>query len=194
MSIGPRISEADRQAARERARQEQREQADEQAARSIAQGVAAQSAEGVSDGYWDMLGDPDIDHPLWDDQLEPFVKAEMSRAHALGNITRTDWRDEQLRIENEFWQIQNEMRGPNTSLSDSDMRMLYGEERPDLTDARARRLRSARDVKTKLSSLSIDGTGLKSGTEIHTVARTERSDGEGESDSPFAKIGGYLKR
>lgn len=193
MSLGPRISEADREKAMQKRRAQQREHADEQTARSMAQGAVAQQAEGVSDGYWDMLGDPDIDHPEWGDNLEPFVQGEMSRAHALGNVTRKDWHNEQLRIENEFWQLQNEMRGPDTTISDSDMRMLHGEERADLDDSRARRLRSAREVKRKLSSLSVDSRGLRSGTEIHAVAKTETVDGEGDDGSLFRNIGGYLK-
>jgi len=192
--LGPSISRREREEARERARDEQRRQQDEQTARSLAQGAATQQGT-AAPGYWDMLGDPDLDHPAWGDSIEAFTQGELSRAFALGNITRKDWHNMELRIENEFWQIQNEMRSPNTSLSDGDMRMLYGEERPDLDDAKARRLRSAREVKKMLTSLSKDARGLRSGTEIHAVARTE--DGSGEQDDEggvFGGLGSYLGR
>jgi hypothetical protein len=177
--------------ARQQQREDQRQQQDEQTARSLASGAATQQGT-AAPGYWDMLGDPDLDHPEWGDSLEPFVQAELSRAFALGNISRKDWQNMELRIENEFWQIQNEMRGPDTSLQDDDMRMLYGEERPDLNDAAARRLRSAREVKKMLSSLSVDARGLRSGTEIHAVARTEDGNADDEDGGPFSRLGSYL--
>ncbi len=86
------------------------------------------------------------------------------------------------------------MRGPDTSLQDDDMRMLYGEERPDLDDAKARRLREAREVKKMQVSLSKDARGLKSGTEIHAVARTEDSGDDDEGGGLFAGVGNYLSR
>ncbi|MFW5956339.1 MAG: hypothetical protein ACOCQY_02935 [Halorhabdus sp.] len=191
-SLGPSISEAEREQALEQRREEHRQQQDEQTARSLATGAATQQGT-AAPGYWDMLGDPDLDHPEWGDSLEPFVQAELSRAFALGNISRKDWRDMQLRIENEFWQIQNEMRGPNTSISDGDMRLLYGEERPDLDDDKARRLRGSREVKKMLTSLSVGSRGLRSGTEIHAVARTEDANEE-EAEGLFAGLGNYLGR
>jgi len=190
--MGPRISDEERQEARERERERRREEQTEQTARSLAQGAASQQGT-AAPGYWDMLGDPDLDHPAWGDSLEAFVQGELSRAFALGNISRQDWKDMELRIENEFFQVQNETRGPDSGLEDDDMRMLYGEERPDLDDAKARRLRSAREVKKQLASLSVDARGLRSGTEIHAVARTEDSD-EDEEGGLFAGLGSYLGR
>ena len=189
-SLGPSISAKDREQALERAREERKREQDESTARQLASGAASQQGT-AAPGYWDMLGDPDLDHPAWGDSIEAFTKAELSRAFALGNISRKDWQNMELRIENEFWQIQNEMRGPDTSLKDDDMRLLYGEERADLDDSSARRLRSAREVKKMLTSLSVDARGLRSGTEIHAVARTEdgREDDEG---GLFAGLGGYL--
>jgi len=99
----------------------------------------------------------------------------------------------ELRIENEFWQMQNEMRGPDTTLADDDMRMLYGEERPELDDSQARRMRAAREVKKQQASLSVDARGLRSGTEIHAVARTEDSD-EDDEGGLFAGVSSYLGR
>jgi len=139
-----------------------------------------------------MLGDPDLDDPQWGDSIEAFTKGELSRAFALGNITRKEYHNMQLRIENEFWQIKNEMRGADSGLEDDDMRLLYGEERPDLDDSKARRLRSARDVKKMLASLSVDARGLKSGTEIHAVARTEDGAGDDEDGGLFAGVKNYL--
>jgi len=191
-SLGPSISKKDREEARERRHKEQRQQQDEQTARSLASGAASQQGT-AAPGYWDMLGDPDLDHPAWGDDIEAFTQGELSRAFALGNISRKDWRDMDLRIENEFFQIQNEMRGPDTTLADDDMRMMYGEDRADLDDSKARRLRSAREVKKMLTSLSVEARGLRSGTEIHAVARTE--DGEEDDDGGlFAGLGSYLGR
>lgn len=190
-SLGPSISAKDREQALERAREERKREQDESTARQLASGAATQKGT-AAPGYWDMLGDPDMDDPAWGDSMEAFTKAELSRAFALGNISRKDWRNMELRIENEFWQIQNEMRGPDTSLQDDDMRMLYGEERPDLDDAKARRLRSAREVKKMLSSLSVDARGLRSGTEIHAVARTEDGGEDDDSGGPFSGLGSYL--
>jgi hypothetical protein len=190
--LGPSISREDREQARKEREERQRRQQDESTARSLAQGVATQQGT-AAPGYWDMLGDPDLDDPRWGDSLEAFTKAELSRAFALGNITRSDWKDMELRIENEFWQLQNEMRGPNTSVGDDDLRLLYGEERPDLDDAKARRLRAARDVKKNLTSLSIGRAALRSGTEIHAVAKTENVDADEESDGGFlGGLGSYL--
>lgn len=190
-SLGPSISKKEREEARERAREEQRRQQDENTARSLASGAATQQGT-AAPGYWDMLGDPDLDDPQWGDSIEAFTKGELSRAFALGNISRKDWHNMELRVENEFWQIQNEMRGPDTSLEDDDMRMLYGEERADLDDTKARRLRSAREVKKMLTSLSVDARGLRSGTEIHAVARTEDGDGDDDEGGLMASMSSYL--
>lgn len=191
--VGPSISRSEREQARKDAEERQRRQQDEQAARSVAQGAATQQGT-AAPGYWDMLGDPDLDHPEWGDSMEAFTKAELSRAMALGNITRSDWKDMQLRIENEFWQMQNEMRGPDTKLGDDDERLLYGEQRPRLDDAKARRLRAARDVKKNLTSLSIGRAALRSGTEIHAVAKTENVDSEDEESGVLGGLGSYLGR
>jgi hypothetical protein len=191
--LGPTISREERERAREDQRDHQRRQQDESTARSLAQGAATQQGT-AAPGYWDMLGDPDLDDPRWGDSLEAFTKAELSRAFALGNITRSDWKDMELRIENEFWQLQNEMRGPDTTLADDDQRLLYGEDRPDLDDSSARRLRAARDVKKNLTSLSIGRAALRSGTEIHAVAKTENVDPEDDEDGFLGGLGSYLGR
>ena len=191
--LGPSISEDEREAALKRRREEQRRQQDESSARQVATSAATQQGT-AAPGYWDMLGDPDIDAPAWSDQLEPFVKGELSRAFALGNITRKEFHDMQLRIENEFFQIQNEMKGPNTSITDDNMRLLYGEDRPELDDSEARRLRSAREIKQMLVSLGVDARGLRSGTEIHAVARTEDGNGEHEDGGLFSGARDYLSR
>lgn len=188
--VGPSLSAEDREAARERDRERRRTEQDEQTARSLASGAAGQPT--AAPGYWDMLADPDLDDDRLGGDLEPFVKGELSRAFALGNITRDEYENLQLRIESEFWQVQNEMRGPSSTLGDDDMRMFYGGERPDLDDNAARRLRSAREVKKNLTSLSVDARGLKSGTEIHAVARTEDGSADDEAGGLFASVGDYL--
>lgn len=194
MSIGPSISKEDRERARKQQREDQRQQQDEQTARNLAQNAAGQGAF-AAPGYWDMLGDPDIDDPAWGDEIEAFLKTESSRARALGNITRSEWEDLRLRLENEFFHIQNEMHGPDTQLADDDMRLLYGEERPDLTDAKARRMRGSREAIEMLTSLSVDSKGLDSGTEIHAVARTESDEpDEDGSGGMFGRLGSYMAR
>jgi len=192
MSRLPGRSDEDREDRREQLREEARERRDEQTARTLAQSAASQQGT-AAPGYWEVIGDSDISDPSWSDNVEGFTKAEQSRTFALGNITRKEYEDMALRIENEFWQIQNEMRGPDTTLSDDDERLLYGEERATLDDKKARRLRAAREVKKQKTSLSVDARGLRSGTEIHAVARTE--DGEEDDEGGlFAGLGKYLGR
>lgn len=65
--------------------------------------------------------------------------------------------------------------------------MMYGEDRPELTDEMARRLRSAEDVKEMMTSLSVGARGLRSGTEIHAVAKTENQEGEEDSGGLFSR-------
>jgi hypothetical protein len=187
--LGPSMSEKEIEEARKKQEQRQRRQQDEQTARTVAQSAATQQGT-AAPGYWDMLGDPDLDDPAWGDSLEAFTSGALSRAFALGNISRAEWQDMQLRIENEFWQIQNEMQQEH--MADDDMRLMYGGSRPDLDDAEARRLREAREVKKNLTSLSVDARGLRSGTEIHAVARTEDGEGDEDASGLLASVGGYL--
>lgn len=189
-SVGPSISKEEREKARERRKQDQREQQTEQAARSISQSAATQQGT-AAPGYWDVIGKSDLDHPAWGDSLEAFASGELSRVFALGNLTQKEFENLQLRIENEFWQIKNEMRGPGSELEDDDMRMLYGGDRPDLDDSKARRLRAAEEEKKMRASLSKDARGLRSGTEIHAVARTEDSE-DAEADGMFSGLSSYL--
>lgn len=194
MSIkgGPQISQEEREQARERERERRREEQDEQTARSMAQGQAQQRG-AAEPGYWGVMADPDVDHELWDDNLEAFVKERLSRAFALGNITRSEYKDIKLRIENGFHEVQNEMHGEGSELEADDMRMMYGGERPHLTDAKARRLKGAMEVAKQQASLSVDARGHKGGTEIHAVAETIDSDEE-EEGGLFSSIGSYLGR
>ncbi len=187
---GPRISKKAREEAKEEAKQERRRQQDENTARSLASS-AANSNDIAAPGYWDMLGNPDLDHPQWGDNLEAFVSGGLSRAFSLGNITESEYQDMMLRIENEFWMVQNEMRDQDTTLSDDDMRLFYGEERADLSDSKARRLREAREVKKMLISLSKDAKALDAGTQIHAVAKTED---EKEDAEDSGGLRGWLGR
>ena len=176
-------------------RQRRREEQEEQTARSMAQGAAQQQATtpgaNAEAGYWDVIGHPTLEDPDMEDGLEAFTRAELSRINALGNISRADWRRLELRTDNEFWIMKNELRGQDTSLSDDSERLLYGENRPALTDQMARRLEAAREAKKQMLSLSVDARGLKSGTEIHAVARTEDPD-EDEDGGLFGGLGNYL--
>jgi len=124
--------------------------------------------------------------------MEAFTKGELSRAFAWGTSPAKSGKTWSCGSKTSSGRIKNEMKGPDTSIEDDDMRLLYGEERPELDDAKARRLRSARDVKKMLASLSVDSRGLKSGTEIHAVARTEDSDGDDDEGGLFAGVSSYL--
>jgi len=63
--------------------------------RNTAQQLASQAAieQGPTrDGYWDVLGSPDVSRGA-DDDIDTFLATELSRMFALGNITRNDWRE-----------------------------------------------------------------------------------------------------
>lgn len=155
-------------------RQEQRQQAAQLASQAAAErGPAAP-------GYWDVIGDPDIEREITDEHLNEFVATEMSDKFALGNIKYSDWQSWQWQIENEFWVMRNEFRDQDCKLDDADMASMYGDQRPVLTNERTRRLRSAMHVKKMMTSLSVGARGLRSGTEIHAVAKTEQPAEEDE--------------
>jgi len=157
----------------------EREREDRNTAQSLAQQAAMEQG-AAEDGYWQIIGEPDVGREFNDDELEDFMATEFSSAFALGNITRADWNSWQWQIETEFWVTKNEFRDADSKMSDDDQRIMYGTERPVLDDEKARRLRSAMQVKKLKASLSIDAQGLRSGTEIHAVAKTENQDGEEE--------------
>ena len=159
--------------------EEQRE--NRQQANSLAQQAAAERG-AAEDGYWGMVGDPDVDRTeLPDDHLEDFLSAELSDKFALGNITQSDWESWNWKIENEFWVIKNEFRQAESDLTDSDERIMYGAERPQMDNETARRLRNTMQVKKMMTSLSKNARGLRSGTEIHAVSKTESANEEDES-------------
>ncbi len=147
--------------------------------RSMAQQLASSKAmehDPTAPGYWDVIGDPEIGREFEDDGLEEYTKTEFSPMFALGNITRRDWESWNWRVETEFWIMKNEFVDADTHLADDDLRIMYGEDRPTMDNEAARRLRNASQVKKLMTSLSVDARGLRSGTEIHAVAKQERSD------------------
>lgn len=151
----------------------------------MAQQLATQAAAdrgAAEEGYWRVIGDPDIKRQRFETQehLHDFVATEMSDKFALGNIKHADWESWKWQIENEFLVMRNEFADADTKLDDVDMATMYGESRPTLTNERARRLRGAMQVKKMMTSLSIGARGLRSGTEIHAVAKTEQPDQESE--------------
>lgn len=187
------MSAADRQ----RLMREQDQRDRDQHARQMAGGAAQQAmAEGefAAPGYWDVIGDPDIERENFEDDehLGEFVATEMSDKFALGNITYGDWQSWNWRIENEFFAIKNEFADGDAKLDDADMATMYGERRPRLTNERARRLRSAMQVKKMLTSLSVGARGLRSGTEIHAVARSESGPEEEEAQGRLSKAKQWL--
>jgi hypothetical protein len=173
-------------------RQMQQEMQEEQENRQTAQQMASSMAmeeQRDRDGYWEVIGSPDIGREIDDQHLEDFLATELSSAFALGNITHADWEQWQWQTENEFWTLRNEFKDPDTNLESDDMRMMYGSDKPELTDERERRMRSAMQVKKLKTSLSINAEGLRRGTEIHAVAKTEDS---GEDDDEGSGIRGWL--
>lgn len=157
----------------------QREQADEQTARDLARGAAMDDA-AAAPGYWDVIGDPDIKRGAASEHLDDFLATELSDKFALGNITHGDWKSWTWQIETEFWTMRNEMQDQDSELDEVDMAAMYGEQRPVLTNERERRLRSAMQVKKVMTSLSVGARGLRSGTEIHAVAKTENPEQQEE--------------
>jgi hypothetical protein len=172
--------------------QEEMEQARED--RQTAQQLASQAAmenRGKEPGYWDIIGDPDIARMVDDQELEDYVATEFSNSFALGNISKSDWESWQWQIETEFWTMLNEFKR-NRKMGDDDMRIMYGEEKPELTDEMARRHRSAMQVKKMFTSLSVNSRGLRSGTEIHAVAKTENTDDDDEDSGTINSVKNWL--
>ncbi len=165
----------------------QNEMEREREERNAATQMASQAAmenRGTEPGYWDTIGDADIGN---EDNLESYAETEFSNKHALANIRYADWESWQWRIETEFWTMQNEMKDADTKMGDDDLRIMYGEDRPTLDNKKARKLRSAQQVKKLMTSLSVDARGLRSGTEIHAVAKTEKQDSEHEDQGRLSR-------
>lgn len=193
MSQPQQLSPAERQ--RLMRQQDQQQQAQE--GRQLASGAAQQAmGEGqyAAPGYWDVIGDPDISRERFEDDehLGEFVATEMSDKFALGNISYDDWKSWGWQIENEFFTMENEFVDGDCKLDEGDMAEMYGEQRPKLTDERARRLRSSSQVKKMMTSLSVGARGLRSGTEIHAVARSENAPEEQQDDGRLARAKQWL--
>ena len=172
------------------------EQEREREARQTASQMANQAAmqggrdeRGNEPGYWDVIGNPDIGREIDDQHLEDFMATEFSNKFAIGNIKYSDWESMQWQIENEFWTARNEFQSPDSTLEDDDMRIMHGETKPKMTDEMARRLRSAGQVKKAQTSLMVGAEGLRRGTEIHAVAKSETQNEPGED-----KDGGFLSK
>lgn len=178
---------------RQMQRDMERERQEEQTANSLASQAAAE--QGASeDGYWSVLTEPDISSDVdeYDEYLKEFLSAELSGQLTIGNITRDDWNSWCWRTENEFWVIKNEFKDPDCKLDSLDMAAMGYEDRPKLTDRRARRLRDTQQIRKMMLSNSIDARGQRSGTEIHAVAKTESADDEQEGDGGGGRISNWL--
>lgn len=176
-------------------RQQQRAQREEQTANDLAAGAAREKGP-AEDGYWGVLTDADISSTIeeYDEHLAEFLSAELSGQLTIGNITREDWKSLCWRTENEFWVIKNEFKDADCKLDSLDMATMGYEDRPKLTDKRARRLRHAQQPRKMMLSNSIDARGQRSGTEIHAVARTESGDDEDDDGGGSGGIRGWLSR
>lgn len=173
--------------------EQQRRQKEENTANELAAGAAREQG-AAEDGYWSVLTSPDISSDIeeYDEHLREFLSAELSAQLTIGNITRDDWKSWCWRTENEFWVIKNEFKDPDCDLDSIDMAAMGYEDRPKLTNKRARRLRDTQQIRKMMLSNSIDARGQRSGTEIHAVAKTESADdGEGE-DGGGGRISNWL--
>lgn len=180
------MSESERQRLLTEQRNRQREEADRQTASGLAQQAASQGAF-AAPGYWEEIGSPDIARKTDGDHIEDYFATEFSSAFPFGNVTYDDWQSWRWRIETEFELALNEFRDPNSTLDEGDLAEMYGEVRPELTDERARRIRSSSEVKKAKTSLAVGAQGLRAGTEIHAVARSESPVEDTDPD-------GYLDR
>lgn len=193
MSQAQQLSASDRK----RLMREQEQYQQQQEGRQMASGAvqhAMQNGEYAAPGYWDVIGDPDISRERFEDDehLGEFVATEMSDKFALGNITYDDWNSWKWQIENEFFTLKNEFQSSGSKLDSVDMATMGYGKRPQLTDERARRMRSAMQVKKMMTSLSVGARGLRSGTEIHAVARSESPMDEQEEQGRLAKAKQWL--
>jgi len=184
-------------AEQERFLREQDRMQQTQEGRQLASGAAQQAmSEGkfAAPGYWDVIGDPDIARERFEDDehLGEFVATEMSDKFALGNITYGDWQSWQWQIENEFFTLKNEFQSSGSKLDAVDMATMGYGKRPKLTDERARRMRSAMQVKKIMTSLSVGARGLRAGTEIHADARSESPETEEEEQGRLAQAKQWL--
>ena len=154
--------------------QANREQGLDQASLSMAQEQAMRMAqEQDREGYWRVVTDADVGRD-GEDELPEFIASETTGMLALGNITRPEYHGNQWRIENQFDTIQNEFLDADSPIDEIDAATMFGSARPKGTDEAYRRLRSAEMAAKQMHSLSINAQGLRSGTEIHTVAKSEK--------------------
>lgn len=163
-----------------------REESTQQSAQSMAQEVAMQDyVERDKEGYWEVITDSDVGRGD-SDELPEFIATETSGMLALGNITRQNWESGQWRLENQFDTIHNELLDKDTDIDEIDAATMYGRARPPGTDEAYRRLRGSELAAKQMYSLSINAQGLRSGTEIHAVSKSEKINEEEDS--------GYLSR
>lgn len=176
--------------------EQERRRTERQTANDLARSAAQQ--EGTNKpGYWDVIRSPDIESGIesYDEHIDALLATELSGQLSTGYITRGDYDSLQWRIEYEMWLVKNEFQDPDSNLDDLDMLAMGYEDKPTLTDRRARRLRSAELVRKQMASNSVDARGLRSGTEIHAVSRTEdgsRRGEDGEGSGMFGRARRYL--
>lgn len=165
----------------------QEEQGLSQSAQSMAQEQAMRLAqEKDREGYWDVITDADVG---WGDgdELPDFIATETSGMLALGNITDRHFDSGLWRIENQFDLMHNEFIDNDSTLDEIDVAAMEGEAKPTMTDRRIRRLRSAQTAAKQEFSLSRGAMGLRMGSEIHTVAKSEKI-AEEEEPGTLGKI------
>jgi len=135
-----------------------------------------------------LITDLGLDSEHHDDHMEDYLSAELSHIYALSSLSPKDISKFDWRVEQDSFLMRNEMKRQNSGMDQSDERIMYGDTKPELTDSKQRRLRSAEQAKKFLLRLSRDGEFLKSQTEIRAVSETKNRDGDDESE------GGRLSR
>jgi len=177
-NLGRGMSEDELQEAQE---QMQREQENRQQAQQLA-GQFAGEQQIDKTNLIQMVQDLGLEGEVEQDHLEDFFAAELAPIIAIsdltpGDINRMDWRSEQ-----QFWTAKNEFKDSDSSLESDDMRMMYGEDRTELSDRLERRRRSAEEIKKYLIRLARNSSFRRSMTEIRAVSETTQRD-EGDDDS-----------
>lgn len=175
-------------------------QQNQQTASQLASGIAQSKGGPVGEDDANMARfltkiDLDMDE---DDELGKALATEMSQHFMTGNLSPQQYEREYWHTDIETDLIAMEFRDEKTALDDKDMQNMYPEydtagnpaPKPVMTDTLARRLNSAGRVKQIALSKSKHAELLRRLTEIHTVAKTEKTDTG--SGGWREKLGGWI--
>lgn len=157
--------------------------------RDAAIGQAAQSA-GLDQaqgtprrGFIREMGRPGISPATDASDLEKKLAAELSHHHVFGFITREEF--EGLKITNQALAMQFKaefprVTGPSSKCVGRYRQEMFGEDKPPLTDDRAREADSVlgeEGVRTMMQSKSVDATAFKGATQVQSVVKAPTGGG-----------------